>query len=607
MQLFAGANQGPKVTVAGPFGGGGVSYYDQDVCDALQIKSGRLVRSWRFCLLTQNGVTWKYKADLTPWITRATISHDTTRAVKRTCEMVMAETSSVITVDLNNQQYGQTQFDYYRDWVQVVYRLGMPDGGYLEYCLGTFCVTNPQELMTSSLMQRTVQLADLTYTISRMEGIAADATDSTGKPIVSPYAQPIVIPEGTGVMSAILKMLTNSYAPNPGKSYDSSSVSSALATLPGVGLDPTWLDHTIFDDSRSEWSSALIPAGGFQIAPGSSYLDAINQLLYSINVYQIYATAGALCPQNTATGLIGTGQGDQYTMSGHHTTSNGPVLSANRWPAYQNYAGVTPGYAYTSDHGTAHQVIVQKNDGSVPTTYGGASANGGLTFQYSVVMPGTQETLDMSGAANVVNVIIEDTSAAAVSFAYVNTNPNSPLSKAAGFGRTMTKVVQLSGIPANNVQSGAYSWAAGIAMYEMMLATGGVDQVSLVTAVNPLHEDHDVIALNLTTPYIQDGTLQNQVLVIGEAPGQSGTILPGITLSQNFLETAWQIDISLPTPGSGNDAVTTGLTTAIEARQTAPGAVMTHSLMRVTNITPDWNGSNGQGTLTPPGSPVPGY
>jgi hypothetical protein len=118
------------------------------------------------------------------------------------------------------------------------------------------------------------------------------------------------------------------------------------------------------------------------------------------------------------------------------------------------------------------------------------------------------------------------------------------------------------------------------------MASWLTDQVTLPTAVNPLHAggmDHDVVALNIYQQYVAAGSAQNNPVITGADIAASGGD-PGLVITENFIQDGWTITASLATPGSGANLVgNVGLSTVLEPREQKQGHTMAHTLHRITS------------------------
>jgi len=102
--------------------------------------------------------------------------------------------------------------------------------------------------------------------------------------------------------------------------------------------------------------------------------------------------------------------------------------------------------------------------------------------------------------------------------------------------------------------------------------------VTMDTAVNPAHQNLDVIALNIYQQDVKAGNAQNVPFIVSET-------LPGLTISEKFLETGWTIKATLPQlTGAKALAGAAGITQDLGTRNTKQGHIMSHKMQRVTSV-----------------------
>lgn len=203
------------------------------------------------------------------------------------------------------------------------------------------------------------------------------------------------------------------------------------------------------------------------------------------------------------------------------------------------------------------------------------------TQNNSIIFPGVTEDFLLDDIANVVLVKVEDATRTTFSALAVNKDPSSPYS-VANWGRRVVKEVDDSNIP----NASAQNWVQLYANQQLIINAYLTDQVTMETAVVPIFQDHDVVALNIEQTDVSAGTQSTQPVVVASQ-------LPGIVISERWLSLKWQIDMVLAEPDAGrNLAGATGYTTMLDTRNTPPASKMTHTLNRVTSV---FNpGSSGQ-------------
>jgi len=198
-----------------------------------------------------------------------------------------------------------------------------------------------------------------------------------------------------------------------------------------------------------------------------------------------------------------------------------------------------------------------------------------------IIMPGVSEEFQLDNIKNVVQVVVEDASRTPFYALAKNNDPASPYSVAA-IG-PFVDVIHATGIPTSTDQN----WAQAYANQQLMFHAFLTDTVTMDTAVNPAHQNLDVIALNIYQQDVKAGNAQNVPFVVSEK-------LPGLTVSERFLETGWTIKATLPQlTGAKALAGAAGVTTDLGNRNQKQGHVMSHVMSRVTSVfNPGTNNAN---------------
>jgi len=201
----------------------GTAYSAQQVLSRLFAPSGK--ETYVFYLLD---FSKRFKSDLTPLVSAGatpSVEHDTTRAVKRT---------------LSFSVRGDANINVLRDLIQPRYRLFMPDGGYLEWPLGTFTVIPPGRDIMPAQTWLQFQLPDVTQ-------LLVDAA----------FTSTYTAPAGASYVVTIQDIVTSANLPTP---------------LPVSIVDPgTKVPATL------TWEY------------GTSRLQAINDLLAAISYFPLWA------------------------------------------------------------------------------------------------------------------------------------------------------------------------------------------------------------------------------------------------------------------------------------------------------------------------------
>lgn len=454
----------------------GAAYTAQQVTDRLNMHGGSRQVSWRVELLNADK---SVKGDLTPYVTTFTVTNDVDQPIHRTLTMDMAETAASQSVTVQGGVVTSAGIAYSTDMVRPWMRLWMPDGGFVEWALGTFKFKRPGATAPGYAIVRHAEMSDLTYLVSENEAVSS----ATGIPLY--------LPAGAYVLDVVRQMLTNAVG-DP--------------TLPGCGIQPTWL--------ATDWpTTAQITAQvapGYTLAEGTSYLDEINKLLQYVKCYPLWVDERGL-------------------------------FKITPWPPNQNYTVLTPSYTYDSQTDC-------------------------------IILPGVAEEFQLDAIKNVVQVVVEDASRTPFYAVAKNNDPASPYSVAA-IG-PFVDVIHASGIPNSTDQNWAQAYANQMLMFHAFLT----DRVTMETAVNPAHQTHDVLALNIYQRYVAAGSAQNVPFIVSEK-------LPGLVVSERFLETAWTIRAVLPTlTGAKGLAGAGGVTSDLGARNQKSGHTMSHTLMRVTSV-----------------------
>lgn len=274
----------------------GVAYSDAQVTDLVNFHNGYRRHMWRVDLLDK---TKAYKSDLTPFVDRLVVAHDTTRAIHRTGTFDMVETAASQTVTIQGGVVTGANVDYLNDLVQVWYRLGAPapDVGWLEFSQGIFKFRRPGAQVPGYATVRTAELSDLSY-------IPSEVMSVTGS-----NALPLTLPAGAFIIDVVRALLVN------GKDGTNNSGVAACAGLPGCGLPPAWIALTW---PTSATKNASIPPA-YTFAEGKSYLSIINELLAYLYCYDLWVDE--------------TG-----------------VFQVNAWPTNLDYRNAPVGYTYSTQH-----------------------------------------------------------------------------------------------------------------------------------------------------------------------------------------------------------------------------------------------------------------
>ena len=203
-----------------------------------------LTPSWYFDLL---GPDFAYKTDLNSSVDFSRppiIDYDSTRAVKRTLRGLTIRAQSGV--------------DQQRDLIRVRFRIPSPDGGYLEWQVGTFMMQTPKRVIYEGITWWTLDAPDLSQKLARAAFGGVGLVQSTSV--------------GTGLAGLA----------QAGSGYP--AVISALVASYG-GITPLSAD---VPEPANKIPADLV----FDI--GSSYLKAINDLLAAIVYTGVYATAGVM-------------------------------------------------------------------------------------------------------------------------------------------------------------------------------------------------------------------------------------------------------------------------------------------------------------------------
>jgi hypothetical protein len=473
---------------------------------------------WQFVIGTKSastaGFTPKANAgagDITPFVSQATIAHDTQQPVHRSCSLQMAETAASQTLSTTNGgTMADAGIDYLNDQLQVTCLISPDNATWYSWPVGTFFFRQAGVTMAGHSVVRKAELVDFTHLVQQQQSIANDAGVA------------LILPAGYYIIDVVKSLLTNS----PTLTQPSDPTLLTLSNLPGCGIPTPWISSSW---PTSATKNAVIPTGGYPVSEGDDYLTLINRLLSYIHCYDLW------CDE--------TGQ-----------------FQVTSWPANQDYTTLSSTWAYDS------------------------TAN-------SIISVGGTEDFMVDDLANSVSVIVEDVNRTPLYATATNTNAASPISTVnwgasfygTGTPRVVSKVVRDTGIPDNTTTS----WVQGYANQQLNMACWLVDQVTLPTAVNPLHQDHDVIALNIYQTAVAGGSVNSWPIVVGTSTPATSTPqpIPGLVVTQKFLELGWTIDIELPSPGSGQNITGgVGMTTMLEPRDQKQGHQMTHTLHRVTSL-----------------------
>jgi hypothetical protein len=215
-----------------PTSSGGTAYSAQEVYD-LMLRSGQ--ESFTFDWLDQN---LNYKGDLSSYVTMESVpqlSYDATAAVKRS---------------LRFQTLGMPAgLNPLTDLVRPHYRLAAPDGGWLDWALGTLTLNPPRKTIAEGY--------------SLYDWTAADLADLL---VQDEFLDSFSVPGGTAVIDAVKALLASMRPP--------------IATLIIGGQRPL-----VLRDSLS-WDA------------GKSKLEAINDLLEAVSLRPAWFDEwGNLCSQ----------------------------------------------------------------------------------------------------------------------------------------------------------------------------------------------------------------------------------------------------------------------------------------------------------------------
>ncbi len=289
----------------------------------------------------------------------------------------------------------------------------------------------------------------------------------------------------------------------------------SLAGMPGCNIPTSWVNASSFPSSAVY--DAQVPSD-YTFGAGTTFLEIINTLLKYLNMYDLWVD------------------------------ENG-VFQVTTWPPNQNYTVLPSSWTFDT----------QSN---------------------SIVFPGVSEDFLLDDIANVVQVRVEDANRNTFYAIAVNNDPSSPYSvNNWGFngsgGQRVVKVITDSNIPSSTAQN----WVQLYANQQLIINAYLTDQVTMETAVVPLFQDHDVVALNIEqTDVTSPGTVATTPVIVSSK-------LPGLVVSERFLSTKWQIDAQLSEPSAGRTlAGATGYTTLLDARNTPSGHRMTLTLNRVTSV-----------------------
>lgn len=178
---------------------------------------------WRFDRLSAAG---RYVGDLTPFVDKATnipqVDHDTTKDVKRSLQITLRGDSGLVSLS---------------DLVRAVYLLPMPDGGVVQFSLGTFTFMPNEDDVFPGVTWRQLQMTDPGQ-------LLVDGT------FLSTYT----VAQGTSYVAAIRGIIANLGSPTP-------------------------LQVSIIPDSGQVLPAAL------SWDAGTSRLKAVNDLLEAVNYY----------------------------------------------------------------------------------------------------------------------------------------------------------------------------------------------------------------------------------------------------------------------------------------------------------------------------------
>jgi hypothetical protein len=500
------------------------------IAQIINFHSGPRTLYWRFDLLHNDRT---YKGDITPYVTKAVIQHDTSRAVKRSLDLDMVETVASQSVTISGGTITSAGIDYTNDFVQPICMIAVPNTSpqeWLHFPLITARFTRPGVTVPGYAVVRHASMPDLTSVVQENA-----ATDNTNNGV----GIPLTLPPGAYVIDVIGRLLwqaTNNVPSNP----------ATLDNLPGCALG-TWLPPNAagysappagVSNGASDWPTssqiaAKIPAGGYQVTEGQSYLDLINHLLFTIGCYELMADQGG-------------------------------VFRIQQWPPNQDYRQQTSKDGY-------NLTISPYSQYSYDTTTD------------SIVAFGLTEDIMLDDVANVVEVIVEDATRTTYKATATNNDSHSPYSLA-NFGRRVVKTVRDSQVP--DVDSNGINYAQQYAKQQLLMASWLTDRVTLPTAVNPLHAggmDRDIVSLNIYQQYYAAGSSQNNPVITGAYIAAAGGD-PGLIITQNFIQDGWTITANLANPGSGSNLTgNVGLTTVLEPRETKQGHVMSQTLHRITS------------------------
>lgn len=472
----------------------GATYSSAQVTDLINFHGGYRRGMWRVDLLRKDK---SYKSDLTPFIDRLTIAHDTTRAVQRTCTLDMVETAASQTVTIRDGVVTSAAVDYINDLAQVYYRLGAPspDGGWIEFSLGIFKFKRPGAQIPGYATVRTADLSDLSYIPNETQSV-------TG-----PDAIPLTLPAGASLIDVVRALLVNS---RDGATNNSGV--AACAGVPGCTLPAAWIGA---DWPTSAAKNATIPPG-YTFTEGETFLSIINHLLFYIHCYNLWVDESG-------------------------------VFRVTSWPANLDYRTAPVGYTYS-------------------------------TQTDSIITPGITEDIVLDELANEVDVVVEDAARNTAYATAINTDPQSPISTA-NYDYPIVKVVRDPHVP----DATDTNWAAGFAKLQLIIASYLTDRVTFTTAVNPAHQNLDVLSLQV----LQNG---NPVIV----GGSYSQTTRRLSLTDKFLETAWTINADLPAPGSASSLPgAAGVVTNLAARAAKSGPTMTHTCHRIISLcNPDYITTN---------------
>lgn len=156
--------------------GGGTAYTDAQVLGFLA-SGGQ--ETWSFDRLDNFG---RPLSDLTPYVIKGTVP-----------EVVYDSTLAATKRQLRIQLLGSAPLTPLSDQIRVHYQLGAPDGGWLDFVMGTFTVNQPARHVTPG-----------------MSSLAYTGTDYSQLFLDSPFISSIGLPAGMSYLAAV-KLLVSTY------------------------------------------------------------------------------------------------------------------------------------------------------------------------------------------------------------------------------------------------------------------------------------------------------------------------------------------------------------------------------------------------------------